>query len=515
MFKLKETDYGVVAAIVSFIGMAILSIVFLYDFAKLYDDKQYADMITCSENINLQIYEKMMHSFSRVLSASDMVSYTDDLDSIPEKQLQRIIQDSDISCVLFAPDGVITNMYPYNKEDTLLGLDLSSDFPEPIKTEDLKGLAFPTIIGPFDIPGTSRKSMGTVISLNKKNTEEEEYWGSILILVDYPEFLTTLDFSILNEKNILCKIWMYNEYSKKIQTFYETEEPLPLINVKNNSTFTKMFFTTPVNFSMASKIPFYKSIAFVIIMVFMFVATFVVPSAIFYVINGIRDGQKLKYYEVQEELLKVQEHTINSLSSLVENRDSDTGEHILRTSNYVYLIAKEAQKVGLYSDILTNEYIDMLKDAAPMHDIGKIVVPDAVLKKPGKLTTEEFEQIKLHTTMGSHIVQDILGPVRKPDFVKTACEISLSHHEKWNGEGYPYGLSGFSIPLSARIMALADVFDALTSPRCYKEPFPFEKAIEIIESASGTQFDPRLTAVFLANQPKLKEIMKHFKVLQK
>ena len=211
-----------------------------------------------------------------------------------------------------------------------------------------------------------------------------------------------------------------------------------------------------------------------------------------------------------EKLIKMQDDTIISLSNLVENRDSDTGQHVRRTRDYVVLLAKETRAYGAYKHILTDHYIELLSRAAPMHDIGKIVVSDAILKKPGRLTPEEFDQIKVHTIEGGKIVREILGRNQEEDFIKVTEEIVEGHHEKWDGSGYPRGLSGQDIPLSARIMALADVFDALTSPRCYKSSMPIEEALTIIKESAGSHFDPLLTEIFIANREHLKEILEAY-----
>jgi len=198
----------------------------------------------------------------------------------------------------------------------------------------------------------------------------------------------------------------------------------------------------------------------------------------------------------KERLIRIQNNTIIGLSSLVENRDEDTGEHVLRTREYVGIIALNAFLSGDYKE-LNEQVINLYLKAAPMHDIGKIVVPDAILKKPGKLTEEEFEAIKVHTTKGGEIIEKILGPGADPEYVRIAKEIATFHHEKYDGCGYPMQLKGENIPLSARTMAIADVFDALISPRCYKEPMPVDEAFAIIQQSAGAHFDPELTKIFI------------------
>ncbi|MCQ2611007.1 MAG: HD domain-containing protein [Treponema sp.] len=215
--------------------------------------------------------------------------------------------------------------------------------------------------------------------------------------------------------------------------------------------------------------------------------------------------QELEYQNAK--ITELQNQIINSLASLVENRDTDTGEHIQRTSAYVEIIARKAFENKLYPDIITKKFIKLLKRAAPMHDIGKIVVPDSILKKPGRLTKEEFEQMKRHTTEGARILTDVAGISDDKEYLQTAMDVTKGHHERWDGTGYPSNLKTEDIPVSARIMAIADVFDALVSPRCYKEPIPKEEAYKIIQEESGTHFDPALVEIFLSQKDKIEEIL--------
>lgn len=232
-----------------------------------------------------------------------------------------------------------------------------------------------------------------------------------------------------------------------------------------------------------------------------------------FIVNNIEENLKIQVKEKTEDLenrnnmvSELQNHMIFSLASLVENRDSDTGAHIKRTSKYIGLLAKRAADKGLYTFLLTDSYIELLQKAAPLHDIGKIVVPDSILKKPGKLTDEEFDIMKQHTVRGSQIVQEVVGVSEDKRYVKTACDIALYHHEKWNGNGYPRGLKGKQIPVCARIMALADVFDALVTKRCYKEAMSMDLAFQIIKNEAGNQFDPQLAEIFVELKPQLEEI---------
>ena len=206
----------------------------------------------------------------------------------------------------------------------------------------------------------------------------------------------------------------------------------------------------------------------------------------------------------------MQDNTIIGLSNLVENRDSETGSHVRRTSAYVAALARKVKDDEFYSGILTDKYIEYITKAAPMHDIGKIIVADNILKKKGKLTDDEFSMMKLHTVEGARIVDEVFGSHDDVDYVEVVKEIVTSHHEKWNGDGYPRGLRCNEIPLSARIMAIADVFDALVSPRCYKEPFPVDRAFEIIKASSGSHFDPILVTEFIRIKDQIIDIMEEY-----
>lgn len=207
-------------------------------------------------------------------------------------------------------------------------------------------------------------------------------------------------------------------------------------------------------------------------------------------------------------LSSIQDSVIVGMANLIESRDGSTGKHVKNTQTYVQLIANEMYNRGLFPIELTEDYIDDLCKAAPLHDVGKIKVPDAILQKPGKLTPEEYEVIKLHTTYSRKIIQMIIGDVEDEHYVRIVENIAMYHHERWDGTGYPTGLAGDSIPLEARIMAVADVFDALYEERCYKPPIrPIERIMQIMSEGRGTQFDPVIIDVFVGMLPTLKRIL--------
>lgn len=212
--------------------------------------------------------------------------------------------------------------------------------------------------------------------------------------------------------------------------------------------------------------------------------------------------EKNKFFQSKSEanemrILEIQNKTIMGIADLVESRSGETGLHVKRTSHLVNMILLQARKKGKWSEILTDEYIDYVTRAAPMHDLGKIVIPDAILNKPGKFTPEEFEIMKTHASAGGKIVYDIIGGVADKKYVDIASDIASYHHEKWNDKGYPNGKAGQEIPLCARIMAVADVFDALIAERCYKKPMSYEDAFALIERESGEHFDPEVVELFM------------------
>lgn len=209
----------------------------------------------------------------------------------------------------------------------------------------------------------------------------------------------------------------------------------------------------------------------------------------------------------EKALINMQGKTIEGMAELVESRDGDTGTHVKNTAKYVEMIARQLALDSVYKDKMDEEYIGLLKRFAPLHDVGKIVVSDTILLKPGRLTDEEFEIMKTHTTEGGKIINSILLGIESDDKVKIARDIAKNHHEKWNGKGYPEGLKGEEIPLSARIMSVADVFDALISKRCYKKAFPVSEAFDIIEEDSGVQFDPVVVEAFLKLRPKIEKYL--------
>ena len=214
-----------------------------------------------------------------------------------------------------------------------------------------------------------------------------------------------------------------------------------------------------------------------------------------------------------ETISKMQNALIVTLADLVESRDENTGQHIKKTAAYVRIILEELKREGVYKEQLTDSFIENVINSAPLHDIGKITIPDSILNKPGKLTNEEFDLMKTHTTAGGKIISSIIETVPDSHYLDEAKNLATFHHERWDGKGYPTGLSGEDIPLSARIMAVADVFDALISKRSYKEGFSYDKAFKIIEEESGTHFDPKLVHAFFEAKDSILKVARIFQNL--
>ena len=219
-------------------------------------------------------------------------------------------------------------------------------------------------------------------------------------------------------------------------------------------------------------------------------------------------------YEVGKrarQLAALQQTSILAMSALAEVRDVDTGNHLRRTQNYIRALGKQLQGHPRFSDFLSDEMIDIVFKCAPLHDIGKVGIPDRILRKPGRYEPQEFAIMKTHPQLGWDALnkaQDAAGEAI--EFLEIAKQIVLSHHEKWNGSGYPQGLAGDDIPIPARLMALADVYDALISPRVYKADMSHFEAMQIIMAGSGTHFDPDVVNAFLAVNPEFETIAIRF-----
>lgn len=212
-----------------------------------------------------------------------------------------------------------------------------------------------------------------------------------------------------------------------------------------------------------------------------------------------------------KDIVQAQLGAIFAMSKLAESRDPETGEHLDRMREYCRVLATHMQTTQKYSKHIDTDFIDNIYAASPLHDIGKVGVPDAVLTKPGKLDESEWKIMKTHPTVGAETLREVDRQHPGNAFITTGIEIAEAHHEKWNGTGYPFGLAGEKIPLVARILALGDVYDALTSRRCYKEAFSPEKSREIIINDCDVHFDPDVVDAFLATEDEFTRIREEFR----
>ena len=218
-----------------------------------------------------------------------------------------------------------------------------------------------------------------------------------------------------------------------------------------------------------------------------------------------------KVIERMKEINLIQEATIEAMACLAEYRDPETGGHIKRTKSYVKILSEELSKSPNFKDILDDETIEHLYKSAPLHDIGKIGIKDDILLKNGELTNEEFNEMKKHTILGYDSLVRVSKVFGNNSFFKCAIELARSHQEKWDGTGYPDGLMGKEIPLSGRIMAVADVYDALISERLYKSAFPHEKVVQIIVEGRGQHFDPEIVDAFINVQEEFRKTAYEYK----
>ena len=211
------------------------------------------------------------------------------------------------------------------------------------------------------------------------------------------------------------------------------------------------------------------------------------------------------------EIIAVQDVTIRTLATLAETRDNETGQHVRRTQHYLRALALQLQFHPRFQHLLSDAAIDAMFKSAPLHDIGKVGIPDRILLKPGKLTAEEFEVMKIHTTLGRDAIAHAEAELgRSMPFLRYAKEIAHCHQEKWDGSGYPQGLMGDNIPVSARLMAVADVYDALISRRVYKPAFPHTQAVQIIQDGRGSHFDPDMVDAFTDIADEFEAIARRF-----
>ncbi|MGD8638981.1 MAG: response regulator [Gammaproteobacteria bacterium] len=211
-----------------------------------------------------------------------------------------------------------------------------------------------------------------------------------------------------------------------------------------------------------------------------------------------------------QQITSAQLGAIFAMSKLAESRDPETGEHLERMREYCKVVSEHLGRLPKYQDVIDQEFISNIYAASPLHDIGKVGIVDTVLLKPGKLTAEEWRVMKSHPIIGAETLREVDRQHPGNSLIRMGIDIAESHHEKWNGSGYPYGLKGTEIPLVARILALGDVYDALTSKRCYKEAFSHEKSRAILQEGAGNHFDPDVVEAFLGMENEFQRIREFY-----
>ena len=215
-------------------------------------------------------------------------------------------------------------------------------------------------------------------------------------------------------------------------------------------------------------------------------------------LKNFNDNLQKMVEEKTQDLIDLQDAMLKTMAELLERRDDITGSHIERTQRGIRIMLEQLEKSGLYREETSSWNVKQVLQSCQLHDVGKISISDSILKKPGELTAEEFNDMKRHSSFGKEIIERVEALTKESDFLKYAKVFAASHHERWDGTGYPNGLEGNTIPLLGRLMAVVDVYDALTSMRPYKDAFPHDQAVEIIREGSGTQFDPALVKEFVS-----------------
>ncbi|WP_373000602.1 CHASE2 domain-containing protein [Sulfurimonas sp.] len=310
--------------------------------------------------------------------------------------------------------------------------------------------------------------------------------------------VTTID-NILHDELLVQPI-----YFQQINSFISL-----LINIllfyllvtKHNNLILFLFVITLVSSVVATMVNFdsgvYISIGYLL-------APFLVHFFVISVLYIIIDTYERRIFS--EELNRSHVALLDSMVHVAEVHDIETGAHIIRTKKYIKLLAEHLYSKGIYTKLLSPNSIEMMYRTAPLHDLGKVGIADSILKKKGKLTSSEYEVMKTHSELGGQIINNAILSYKENDFFVMAKNIAQYHHEKWDGSGYPEGLKGNNIPIEARLMAIADVYDALVSRRVYKEPFAYTKTIEIIIDGRGKHFDPVLVDAFLEIQGRFRDI---------
>jgi HD-GYP domain-containing protein (c-di-GMP phosphodiesterase class II) len=355
----------------------------------------------------------------------------------------------------------------------------------------------------------------------RRNDEIKEIYDSFNDFLTSINTIFDLEDRVLEENDLDETIlYMYNNFQEFIPfykisiTFEDKYGNMNMIKVKDGSVIRKIIpegvfrhyheITTKGKFVI---VPLETDQVYLGNMYFHFRTTECITPTVINFIDMIQNKLSMAFYK-NIFIKNIFSIITDTLAEVTEHKDTDTGNHIFRMSEYAKLIAKDLHERGMYPEVIDNHFIENIKITASMHDIGKVSIPDNILNKPGKLTDNEFDVMKSHSEVGGVILDHLDNQLKKYNinYFEMASEIATHHHEKYNGRGYPEGLSDVEIPLSARIIAVADVFDALLSKRVYKEGFSFEKSLSIIQEDSGTHFDPEIVKSFMNVKDKIYDI---------
>lgn len=336
------------------------------------------------------------------------------------------------------------------------------------------------------------------------------YWLSATDLIPKKWWTKVICYGPISVTSLITVIFIPKiEYHIGTYTNYATGIPAvaTFVGVALYILLTLIVFWVKSNYVQKNKrtayVMTFSTVCVITLMQIVFNETLVAAIAVVLVVISLylcMENPTIKFLEFYHEEM------IMGFATLVENKDGSTGEHIRRTSDYAVIIAEALRKNPKYSKRITKDYILNLRKAAPMHDIGKIGVMDSILQKPGKLTDEEFSLMKKHPEIGARIIQETFGHLDDDDYESMASKVAIGHHEKWNGKGYPNHVEGTDIPLCARIMSVADVFDAVSSNRCYRGAMPLEECYKIIRDGRGEDFDPDVVDAFFDEKNKIEAV---------
>jgi len=448
-------------------------------------------------------------------------------------KLQKSIKNFGFMNILSDSDGIFRRVYLFGKykDKTLPSFGLAVLMSIDGNIEILNKNSFKILGHRVDMNrdssvlinfNTTPPKIISVIDVLNNKISPKEFLGKIVLIgsaitASQPIYKLSSNKAITNNvingyliQNILSdNLFVQPDFFKKLNMLIATFLSLLIILLLIKRFYIlilTIFFVTIFSSILYTYILFEKNIYISLgYLLTPFILNFFVINFFFIIIN-IKD--KNQFYQ---ELLKSHSSAVESIALISAIRDDETGEHLQRTKIYIKELAYYLLRHRKYTHILNKKYINLIYQAAPLHDIGKLGIPDSILKKPAKLTKEEYEIMKQHPILAKNAIEKAMKYYDKNDFLNIAYNIAYYHHERWDGTGYPVGLKGDDIPLEAQLMAIADVYDALVTKRCYKNEFSFDEAEEIIVEGADTQFNPILVEAFIALRYRFREIARKYR----